>query len=269
MEFHDVIHDSLILTLSLMSIDTVHSSRWTAALTVAGPSPSATPDVCSAWTAPSQDKDLRSSLEQETASRAPPTLHWRAPLDGPVVFLAPPPLVFLLGFLGSGPPVMHAVENKLLFRDLFCCSFQKDWLLPSWPTGGPSLWCTDGLNCKDNFGAGFGAGTLKWLVRPLCRACWSVMVKLFSSNSWGSKPTRLSMEPSCPSSSDMLILQLQLPQSHVPADQLKVGCHCRCCSYGFWEDLSIILTCSCTTLSLASSRMYFKIDGTKESVMDP
>ena len=38
---------------------------------------------------------------------------------------------------------------------------------------------------------------------------------------------------SCPSSNDMLILQVQLPQSHVPADQLKVGCRCSCWSYGF------------------------------------
>ena len=66
-------------------------------------------------------------------------LHCRAPPNGPAVFLAPPPLVLLLGFLGSGPPVMRVLEMKLLFHDLFCCPFSKDWLLTSWPTGGPSL----------------------------------------------------------------------------------------------------------------------------------
>ena len=45
------------------------------------------------------------------------------------------------------------------------------------------------------------------------------------------------MERSCPISSNMLILQLQLPQSHVPADQLKVGRRCRCWSYGLLRGL--------------------------------
>ena len=44
---------------------------------------------------------------------------------------------------------------------------------------------------------------------------------------------------SCPSSSDMLILQLQLPQSHVPADQLKVGHHCCCWSYGLLHNADL------------------------------
>ena len=234
---------------------------------LSGPFPSAnreSPDVCSVWTGLSQDKDLWSSLEQETAcwripgigscelalwppspagclrpsvdlvscswlenewaslskeasgiptstgyptagflmictclagfaiagqkqlGEPPPTLlHCRAPLDGPTVFLAPPPLVLLLGFLGSGPYVMRALEKNLL-----CCPFCKNWLLPSWPTGGPSLWCMGSLNCIDDFGVGF-LGTLKWLVRLLWRACWSLMVKIFWSDSWGYRPTRL------------------------------------------------------------------------------
>ena len=140
---------------------------------------------------------------QKQLGKPPPTLlHCRAPLDGPAVFLAPPPIDLLLGFLGSGPHVMRALEKKLLFQDLFCCSFWKDWLLPSWPTGGPSLWCMDGLNCVDDFGAGF-LGTLKWLVRLLWRACWSIMVKIFSSNSWGYRPTSL-----CPWNGAVLALAI-------------------------------------------------------------
>ena len=183
-------------------------------------------------------QDSRRSYWAKTTRRDPPTLHhFRAPLDGPAIFLAPWPLVRLLRFLGSGPPVIHALERKLLFRDSFCRPFRKDWLLPPWPTGGPSLWCTDGLNCVDDFAAGL-LRTLECLVKPLCRACWSLMVKIFSSKLLRLRADQtVSMERICPSSSDMLIQQLQLPQSHVPADQLKVGRHCRCWSYGLLQGL--------------------------------
>ena len=265
--------------------------------------------ICSAWTGLSQDKDLRSSLEQETAcSRIPgsgscglalwppfpagcprpsvdlvscswlenewaslskeaddiptstghPTagflticthlagfaiarqkqlgepppklLHWRAPLDGP-------PLVLLLRFLESGPPVMCALEKKLQFHDLFCWPFRKDWLLSFWPTGGPSLWCTDGLNWVDDFGAGF-LGILEVtsetpVYSMLISHGEDFLVKLLRLQA----NQTVCMEWSCPSSSNMLILQLQLPQSHVPADQLKVGRRCRCWSYGLLRGL--------------------------------
>ena len=47
----------------------------------------------------------------------------------------------------------------------------------------------------------------------------------------------VSMEWSCPSTSDMLILQLQLPLSHVPVDQLKAGQHWPFLSYGLLRGL--------------------------------
>ena len=124
---------------------------------------------------------------------------------------------------------------------------------PSWPTGGPSLWCTHGLNCVDDFGAGF-SGTLKWLVRPLCRACWSFIVKIFSSNSWAVLALAIcsSCSCSCPKATS---LQINWRLDTTAVAEAMAFC--------------IMLTCSRTTLSLASSRMYFKTDTTNESVMDP
>ena len=52
-------------------------------------------------------------------------------------------------------------------------------------------------------------GILKWLVKPLWRACWSLMLKI-SSNFSTSGPTSLCMKRSRPSSGDMFILKLQL-----------------------------------------------------------
>ena len=78
-------------------------------------------------------------------------------------------------------PVVAVVLKKLPL-DLFCCLIRNDCWLPPWPTTeGPNLWCTEGLAFDRALGVAF-FGILKWLVRYLCRAFWSRIVKISSDD---------------------------------------------------------------------------------------
>ena len=157
---------------------------------------------------------------------------------------------------------MCALEKKLQFRDLFCWPFRKDWLLSFWPTGGPSLWCTDGLNWVDDFGAGF-LGILEVTSET---PVYSMLIS--HGEDFLVKLLRLQANRLCAWNGAVLALAIcsSCSCSCPKAMSLRINWRLDAAAVAeamdFCEDLCIILTCSCTTLSLASSRMYYKTDTT-------